>query len=51
MCVYYMMGAPEGSPKVVLWRMGNFGRNTKLKEQMAQIMHQLVGVEIILLYR
>ena len=20
MCVYYMKGAPEGSPKVVLWR-------------------------------
>ena len=20
MCVYYMTGAPEGSPKVVLWR-------------------------------
>ena len=20
MCVYYMMGAPKGSPKVVLWR-------------------------------
>ena len=20
MCVYYLMGAPEGSPKVVLWK-------------------------------
>ena len=28
LCVYYMTGAPEGSPKVVLWFYGEAGNRT-----------------------